>query len=185
MDLSLRFISKRTVCAPERSYCDKSALSRNAAAACVLLKAGIFFFIGFDLLFVHVARADRPDQLLIILASQGEHKKYFPAIASLSHSAKAAFLSRISRAGNDGKRPGEQAFNQCSGKPVLLALGSVASIPVKALELQEHDNGLGAQMYRQMYLPYLCSKSTGAVTSCTRKYLASAGYFRATASYMA
>jgi hypothetical protein len=32
---------------------------------------------------------------------------------------------------------------------------------------------------------YLCSKSTGAVTSCTRKYLASAGYFRATASYIA
>jgi hypothetical protein len=31
---------------------------------------------------------------------------------------------------------------------------------------------------------YLCSKSTGAVTSCTRKYLASAGYFRATASYI-
>ena len=35
------------------------------------------------------------------------------------------------------------------------------------------------------YWAYLCSKSTGAVTSCTRKYLASAGYFRATASYMA
>jgi len=32
---------------------------------------------------------------------------------------------------------------------------------------------------------HLCSKSTGAVTSCTRKYLASAGYFRATASYIA
>src|SRR5215469_5300387 len=32
---------------------------------------------------------------------------------------------------------------------------------------------------------YLCSKSTGAVTSCTRKYFASAGYFRATASYIA
>jgi len=32
---------------------------------------------------------------------------------------------------------------------------------------------------------YLCSKSTGAVTSCTRKYLASAGYFLATASYIA
>ena len=32
---------------------------------------------------------------------------------------------------------------------------------------------------------YLCSKSTGAVTSCTLKYLASAGYFRATASYIA
>lgn len=33
--------------------------------------------------------------------------------------------------------------------------------------------------------PYLCSKSTGAVTSCTRKYFASAGYFLATASYIA
>ncbi len=32
---------------------------------------------------------------------------------------------------------------------------------------------------------YRCSKSTGAVTSCTRKYFASAGYFRATASYIA
>src|ERR1700757_3922552 len=32
---------------------------------------------------------------------------------------------------------------------------------------------------------YLCSKSTGAVTSCTRKYFASAGYFLATASYIA
>jgi hypothetical protein len=34
-------------------------------------------------------------------------------------------------------------------------------------------------------VPYLCSKSTGAVTSCTRKYLARAGHFRATASYIA
>ena len=32
---------------------------------------------------------------------------------------------------------------------------------------------------------YLCSKSTGAVTSCTLKYFASAGYFLATASYIA
>jgi hypothetical protein len=39
-------------------------------------------------------------------------------------------------------------------------------------------NVQGHQIYR-------CSKSTGAVTSCTRKYFASAGYFRATASYIA
>src|SRR6266481_2237625 len=98
MDLSLRFISKRTVCAPERSYRDKSALSTKAAAARALLNAGTFFFIGFDLLLVHVTRADRPDQLLITvliaLAPQREHKKYSPATASLSHSAKATFLSR-------------------------------------------------------------------------------------------
>jgi hypothetical protein len=78
------------------------------------------------------------------------NKKYFPAVASSSYSAKAAFLSRASRAGNDGKRPGEQAFNQRNGKPMLLALGSVASIPIKGIELQDHDNGVGMQMYRQM-----------------------------------
>jgi hypothetical protein len=88
--------------------------------------------------------------MLIVLAPQREYKEYSPAVARLSHSAKAAFLLRISRAGNDGKGPGEQAFNQCSGKPVLLALGSVTSIPVKAVELQDYDNGLGTQMYRQM-----------------------------------
>jgi len=38
---------------------------------------------------------------------------------------------------------------------------------------------------RPRHMDYRCSKSTGAVTSCTLKYLASAGYFRATASYIA
>jgi hypothetical protein len=81
MDLSLRFISKRTVSAPERSYRDKSALSTNAAAARELLNAGIFFFIGFDRFSVHVTGADRPDQLLIAPAPQREHKKYFSPTA--------------------------------------------------------------------------------------------------------
>jgi hypothetical protein len=60
--------------------------------------------------------------VLIALAPQREHKEYSPAIAGLSNGTKAAFLFRISRAGNYGKRRGEQAFNQCNGKPVLLAL---------------------------------------------------------------
>jgi hypothetical protein len=88
--------------------------------------------------------------LLIALTPQRKHKKYPAATASLSHSAKSTFLSRISGAGNDGKRPGEQAFNHCNGKPVLLTLGSVPSIPIKVMELQGHDKALGAQMYRQM-----------------------------------
>jgi hypothetical protein len=33
---------------------------------------------------------------------------------------------------------------------MLLGLGSVTSIPIKAVELQDHDNGSGTQMYRQM-----------------------------------
>ena len=46
------------------------------------------------------------------------------------------------------------------------------------------DSSLALRMTSRA-LRYLCSKSTGAVTSCTRKYFASAGYFRATASYIA
>jgi len=103
---------------------------------------------------VHVTGADWPDQLLItavfVVLAQCEHEKYSPAIAGLAHGAKAAFPSRIGRAGNDGKGSGEQAFNQRSGKPVLLALGPVTSIPIEAVELQDHDNGFGTQMYRQM-----------------------------------
>jgi hypothetical protein len=41
------------------------------------------------------------------------------------------------------------------------------------------------EQHNPLQFIHLCSKSTGAVTSCTRKYLASAGYFRATASYIA
>jgi hypothetical protein len=119
---------------PEKAYCDKSALSTKAAAAREFLNAGTFFFTGFDLVFVHVTRADRPDQSLIALAQHREDQKYFPTAAGLSHRAKPAFHLRISGAGNDGNRPGEQAFNQFNGKPVLLALSPVPSIPIKAVE---------------------------------------------------
>jgi hypothetical protein len=39
----------------------------------------------------------------------------------------------------------------------------------------DNEAGLSSILY------YLCSKSTGVVTSCTRKYFARAGYFPATA----
>jgi hypothetical protein len=79
---------------------------------------------------VHVTGADRPDQLSIAPAPQREYKEYAAAIACLSHSAKADFVLRTSYAGNDGKGSGEQAFNKRTGKTVLLALGSVPSIPI-------------------------------------------------------
>ncbi len=44
IDLSLRFISKRTVCAPERSYCDKSALSTKGRRGAGALKRRNFLF---------------------------------------------------------------------------------------------------------------------------------------------
>jgi hypothetical protein len=99
----------------------------------------------------------------------------------------------------------ERRTGLCSGKelpPVRLAEEYIrdANREEKPSEVQvvwprsEHINHEGhpdSEKHQQSDNPahkeliYLCSKSTGAVTSCTRKYLASAGYFRATASYIA
>ena len=62
--------------------------------------------------------------------------------------------------------------------------------PQNSKGVPETLRGLPLSAFRGQECPrhtafYLCSKSTGAVTSCTRKYFASAGYFRATASYIA
>ena len=65
---------------------------------------------------------------------------------------------------------------------------SVARPRNRLILLHVTYNHVNTHMYAQTnseHEIYLCSKSTGAVTSCTRKYLASAGYFRATASYIA
>ena len=61
------------------------------------------------------------------------------------------------------------------GRCILLAVSA----------LQAEYIGLSPSPRMTMTGVYLCSKSTGALTSCTRKYFASAGYFRATASYIA
>src|SRR3984893_18770807 len=56
------------------------------------------------------------------------------------------------------------------------------SPPLELLSSKQSCNYLWKGPKPELEAIYLCSKSTGAVTSCTRKYLASAGYFRATAS---
>src|SRR5271166_4456672 len=89
MDLPLGLISKRVSCAPERSYCVKSALSTKAAAWRSLLKVGIFFFIGLDLLLVHLARADRPDQCLLPFVAQRKNDEHAAPIIGSADRAKA------------------------------------------------------------------------------------------------
>jgi hypothetical protein len=44
----------------------------------------------------------------------------------------------MGRIGENGKRTDEKAFDNGSLKPVLLALGAVALIPIKAISLQTH-----------------------------------------------
>src|SRR5271157_5298997 len=109
MDLSLRLISKRTNCAPERSYCDRSALSTKASAARSLLKVGIFFFIGLNLLLVHVTGADGPDQKFIAPAPQrGDDEHAAPFICS-SDRAQPPLVLRVGRVRKNGQRTGKKA----------------------------------------------------------------------------
>ena len=60
-----------------------------------------------------------------------------PPLVRSAYSAKAALALRMGRIGEDGKRAGEKAFDNGSRKPVLLALGAVALIPIKAISLQK------------------------------------------------
>src|SRR5579875_1259623 len=67
--------SNKTRLAPERSYCVRSAVSRNAAACLSLLNAGIFFFIVLNLLAVHISSTYRADVLFARLFAYGEDQK--------------------------------------------------------------------------------------------------------------
>jgi hypothetical protein len=73
--------------------------------------------------------------------------------------------------------------NGCHETSAALRRHSIAAATICRIGLK---SSLLRQRTKSKYCGnYLCSKSTGAVTSCTRKYFASAGYFRATASYIA
>jgi hypothetical protein len=64
--------------------------------------------------------------------------------------AKAALALRMGRIGENGKRAGEKAFDNGSRKPMLLALGAVALIPIEAISPQSHRSRKDRQLYRQM-----------------------------------
>src|SRR5260370_4906624 len=119
MDLSLRLISKRTNCAPDRSYCDRPALSTKAAAARSLLKVGIFFFIGLDLLLVHVSGADGPDQKFVAPAPKREYDEHAAPFIRSSDRAQALFPLRVGRVRENGQRMRKKAFDIDDGKPMF------------------------------------------------------------------
>jgi len=85
------------------------------------------------------------------------------------------------------KRPGRSvlgAYPPGNGSSARFSYNSYSKVGVHHLGINVLADW--QNMDEMPYLhAYLCSKSTGAVTSCTRKYFASAGYFRATASYIA
>src|ERR1700693_2751770 len=59
----------------ERSYCVRSAVATNASASFSVLRTGNFFFIIFDLLWVHVTGADGPNEVLLPMSAQGKDGK--------------------------------------------------------------------------------------------------------------
>src|SRR5476651_467663 len=79
-DLFLRLSSNRIGVMSEKSYCARSALATTASAWASVLNSGNFFFMGFDLLPMHEAGADGPDQRPSILRSKREHDEQAPAL---------------------------------------------------------------------------------------------------------
>ena len=69
-----------------------------------------------------------------------EHYEHAPPRLRSAYGAQAALALRMGRIGENGKRAGEKAFDNGSRKPVLLALGTVALIPIKATSLQSHGS---------------------------------------------
>jgi hypothetical protein len=78
-------------------------LATKAAAARSLLKAGIFFFIGIDLLLVHVPGTDRPDQKFIALAAKRKYDEHPTSFLGSTDCAEAFFPMRMSRVRENGQ----------------------------------------------------------------------------------
>ena len=66
----------------------------------------------------------------------------------------------------NGKRPGKKTFDGRNGKPVLLALGTVALVPVKAVRMQSHGSTKDMQLYRQMSHGNRSRQSFAKLTLC-------------------
>jgi hypothetical protein len=50
----------------------------------------------------------------------------------------------------NGERAGEKTFDNRGRETVLLALGAVAFVPIKAISLQKRSQQKDRQLYRQM-----------------------------------
>src|SRR5271157_1339342 len=80
----------------EKSRSDRSR-ARNASACLSVLSLGTFFFIGGDLLRVHVAGRHRADEAAAVFRPQGEGHKHRPPGAGPSHGNHAVLVVRVLR----------------------------------------------------------------------------------------
>src|SRR6266446_974779 len=136
-DLSLRFISKRTIWPPERSNSVRSAAATKSSASLSVLNVGIAFFIALDLFLVHVTSADGADQHAISLLTQRKNHENFAPLRRGSNGTKPLFGLRIFFIGQDHHGLAEHIFDLGDRQPMLLALVAVTPVPVEAIKF--HD----------------------------------------------
>jgi hypothetical protein len=82
---------------------------------------------------VHVPGADGPDQQLIALAPERKYDEHAAPFIGSSDRAKALFSLAVGRVRQNGQRTRKKAFDSGDGKPMFLALGSIAPVPVEAV----------------------------------------------------
>src|SRR5271157_2371803 len=113
----------------EKSSSDRSC-ARNASAASSVLSLGTFFFIGVDLLRVHVAGRHRTNEAAAILRPEGEGYKHGPPGGCSPHGNHAVLVLRVFRVGRNAGSVPEQRLDLRDGNAMLLALRAVAAVPV-------------------------------------------------------
>src|SRR3990167_11026589 len=87
---------------PERSYSDRSAVATNSSASSSVWKVGIFFnlrigfFIGLDLFPVHIACAERANEITVRMRPHREEDEHMASAHSLADRAHSAlFIRRV------------------------------------------------------------------------------------------
>src|SRR5579885_1034138 len=123
--------SNRVGLRPERSYSVRSAVATKCSASASDLKVGIFFFIAGNLLFVHVAGADRANQRFSIARPSCEDQEHRPSACRLSDRSKAFLALRVGLVGHDEDGRFEERFDLLGGNAMLPALRKVAVVPVE------------------------------------------------------
>jgi hypothetical protein len=116
---------------PDKSYSVRSAVSAKSWASLSVLKAGILFFITFDLLPVHVAGAYRPDITVPAALPDREDNKDGPSLFGPANGAETRFGPQVASAGQDGNRAGKHALDFRPGNAVFPAMFEVSMVPVE------------------------------------------------------
>src|SRR5208283_2343228 len=142
----------------EKSSSDRSC-ARNASAALSVLSFGTFFFIGGDLIRMHVAGRHGTNEAAAVLRPQGEGHKHGPPGGCPPHDNHAVFVPRISRIGCNARSVPEQRLYFINRNAVSLGLRAVAAVPVKSRYAQSYHSSKLCKCIYKCRSPHVSSKT--------------------------